>query len=878
MRKLLTILLVLTISLPSMAVLKEKNLASTLSVLRAELENSYKEQRQNLARYNQRTKAQHRQMVELMQKSDQTALMLYSQKQDFTFDMTYACHEATDQYRKFSKSRMPYDKILTRIRSEVGRYDDLIASLRAIPPSLDRPKNMPAPKDTAMAAKAKPKGQQPFMLDKVGQADRHACLMYAKALRNNLVRMMNQIEADNEHYDMVSKKLKKVNDYAVQRYNTIQRNIFVNGDDSYFKVLSALPMSLKNAKTDFKEKYDTENVRTSDGKLHKVHSQWRGPIVFGLTLFVLFYIFIAALLSNVLIRWLVPKRFRTEEFMKKKVCIILAVAMIIFAISIMIARQFMFHNFFLMASKLLIEYAWLLGAIFISLLIRLPGEQIKSGFRIYSPIMLMSFIVIAFRIVFIPNNIVSLIFPPVLLLFTLWQWSVISRHNDNIPRMDIMYTYISLTLMVASTAAAWYGYTLLSVQMLIWWIFQLTCIQTITCVYDLLSSYEKRFLDKRISRAKTRAAELKPTGQKLSPVKKAKTAVKKATVLTTNHDEYINITWFYDFVSMAAVPVLGVFSVLLSIWWASDVFDLTAAVLTIFVTNFINIPGIVQLSLAKMVLVTSLFFVFRYLNYLIRASYHRYRKPKSTVNGRPNFTLANNIIAICVWGLYFIISIKMLKIPSTAISVISAGLATGVGFAMKDLLENFFYGISLMTGRVRVGDFIECDGIRGKVESITYQSTQVVTADGCVIAFLNSSLFNKNFKNITKNHSYEMVKVPVGVAYGTDIAEVRKMLIDSVREVMVKNRDGRDVISQKKPIDVVFDEFGDNSVNLFVTYWVLVEEKFGMTGRVKEAVYNTLNAHNIEIPFPQRDVHLYAMQPQQAPATTQDNIGGAPEK
>ena len=87
------------------------------------------------------------------------------------------------------------------------------------------------------------------------------------------------------------------------------------------------------------------------------------------------------------------------------------------------------------------------------------------------------------------------------------------------------------------------------------------------------------------------------------------------------------------------------------------------------------------------------------------------------VNGKPNFTLANNIIAICVWGLYAIISIKMLKIPSTAISVISAGLATGVGFAMKGLLENFFYGISLMTGRVRVGDFIECDGIRGKVES-----------------------------------------------------------------------------------------------------------------------------------------------------------------
>jgi len=879
MRKLLTTMFALTLCMTTHAVLKEKNLAATLTVLRAELESSYKEQRQNQARYNQRTKVQHNQMIALMQRSDQIALMLYSQKQDFTFDMTYACHEATNQYKEFSKQRMPYDRILSRINSEVSRYDDLISSLRAIPPSLDMPKHMPKRKEAVPQDSAKADKSQPFMLDSAGQADRHQCLMYAKALRNNLMRMKLQIEADNEHYNMMAKKLKKVNDYAVQRYNSIQRSIFVNGDESYFAVLAALPMSLSNAKTDFKEKYDTEKVRTSDGKLRPVRSQWRGPIVFGLTMFVLFYIFIAALLSNVLIRWLVPKRFRTEEFMKKKVCLILAVAMIIFAVSIMIARQFMIHNFFLMASKLLIEYAWLLGAIFISLLIRLSGDQIKSGFRIYSPIMLMSFIVIAFRIVFIPNNIVSLIFPPILLLFTLWQWNVITRHNDNIPKNDIFYTYISLTMMIASTAAAWYGYTLLSVQMLIWWMFQLTCIQTITCVYDLLSSYENRFINKRIDKVKAKAAELRaaahksPTAQnaKLQPAKKAKPVAKKSSPLSLKHEEYINVTWFYDFVSMALVPVLGVFSVLLSIWWASDVFDLTATVATFFFKNFINIEGIVQLSLAKLVLVTSLFFIFRYVNYLVKAVYHRYYKPKTMVNGRPNFTLGNNIITVCVWGLYAIFSIKMLRIPSTAISVISAGLATGIGFAMKDLLNNFFYGISLMTGRVRVGDFIECDGIRGKVESITYQSTQIVTADGCVIAFLNSSLFSKNFKNITKNHSYEMVTVPVGVAYGVNVEEVRQMLIESVQGVMAKNRDGRDIISQKKPVNVVFDSFGDNSVNLFVTYWVLVEEKFSMTGRVKEAVYNTLNAHNIEIPFPQRDVHLYNMQPNTAAVAAQAN-------
>ncbi len=847
LRRLFCLAFTLCLCLNAGAVLKEKNLSSTLSVLRAELETSFGEQRQNMARYAAYNQVQHKEMITLMQRSDQIALMLYSQKQDFTFDMTYACHEATEMYREFSKRRMPYDRIMMRMDAEIQRYQYLMETLVNIPPSLRKidsndpkaPKGKKVPQ--YVATKSGKKMQLPFMLDEAGQADRKACLAYATALCRNLVNMRASVEKDNDHYKRMAQKLKKVNDYALQRYNDIQHNIFVNGDQNYLEVLTTMPMSYHNAKADVNEKYDTEKVKTADGTERKVYSQWRGPIVMGLSLFVLFYIIVAALLSNVLVRWLVPKRFRTENFMKKKVCLILFVAMFIFAVSIMIARTFMYHNFFLMASKLLIEYAWLLCAIFFSLLVRLPGDQIKSGFRIYTPVMLMSFIVITFRIIFIPNNLVTLIFPPILLVFTLWQWNVITRHNDNIPRSDIFYTWISLLLMAFSTASALYGYVLLSVQVLIWWMFQLSCIQTITCIYDFLEKYESRYLTHKIHSE--------------SDAKKAKHG-SILSVITVSHDKHINKTWFYDMIYMAIVPVLSVFSVLLSIWWAADVFDLTDTVWRIFQFDFLNVPGVVQLSIGKLVMVGSQFFIFRYFNYLIKALYHKYHRSKIVVNGKPNFTLANNIIAICCWGLYAIISVKMLKIPSTAVSVISAGLATGVGFAMKDLLENFFYGISLMTGRVRVGDFIECDGIRGKVDSITYQSTQVLTADGCVIAFLNSSLFNKNFKNITKNHSYEMVKVPVGIAYGSNVEEVRQMLIAAVKSQMSKTADGRDIIDQKKPIGVVFDEFGDNSVNLFVTYWVLVEEKFGKTGQVKEAIYNTLNEHHIEIPFPQRDLHI----------------------
>lgn len=844
-KRLACLLIMLCVSISAGAVLKEKNLNSTLSVLRAELETAFYEQRSNMARYKMYTEQQHKQMVALMQRSDQVALMLYSQKQDFTFDMTYACHEATEMYREFNKRSMPYNNIMKRMDAELTRYKYLIETLSMIPPSMKRmgqAKQGQQPPKYIIDKNGKQR-KLPFMLDGQGLHDRKACLDYATALARNLQNMRNNVEKDEQHYRRMSAKLKKMNDYAIQRYNDIQHTIFVNGDQSYLEIVKNMPMQYRSAKADVNEKYDEEKVKIANGGERKVYSQWRGPIVGGLSVFVILYMLIAGMLSNVLVRWLVPKRYRTEAFMKKKVCLILFVAMLIFAVSVMVARTFMYHNFFLMASKLLIEYAWLLCAIFFSLLVRLPGEQIKSGFRIYAPIMLMSFIVITFRIIFIPNNLVMLIFPPILLVFTVWQWRVVKRHNANIPRSDIFYTWISLAIMVFSTASALYGYVLLAVQVLIWWMFQLSCIQTITCVYDMLAQYEKRYLAHKIHSEAD--AEKAKKGSMLS-------------IITVSHNKHINVTWFYDFVYMALVPMLSVFSLLLSIWWAADVFDLTATVWNIFMFNFLNVTGVVQLSIGKMVMVLSQFFLFRYINYLVKSLYHKYHKSKVVVNGKPNFTLANNIIAICCWGLYFIISIKLLKIPSTAISVISAGLATGVGFAMKDLLENFFYGISLMTGRVRVGDYIECDGIRGKVDSITYQSTQIITGDGCVIAFLNSSLFSKNFKNITRNHSYEWVKVPVGVAYGSNVEEVRQMLIKAVNNLEEKAPDGRDIIDTTRPVSVVFDEFGDNSVNLFVTYWVLVEQKFSKTGQVKEAIYNTLNEHNIEIPFPQRDVHIIA--------------------
>lgn len=180
--------------------------------------------------------------------------------------------------------------------------------------------------------------------------------------------------------------------------------------------------------------------------------------------------------------------------------------MITFALLLGLLRQTVAQNFFVMATGLLMEFAWLMAAILLSLLIRLDGVQIKNGLRIYAPVMTVCFLVIAFRIILIPNTLVNLIFPPMLLVCAVWQWRVVKHYQKRLPKSDVFYTTMSLIVFVFSVIASLIGYTLLSVEALIWWTMQLTCILTITCLSSMLKGYgndpRRLFFDKtRRSRA-----------------------------------------------------------------------------------------------------------------------------------------------------------------------------------------------------------------------------------------------------------------------------------------------------------------------------------------------------------------------------------------
>ncbi|MBQ9192829.1 MAG: mechanosensitive ion channel family protein [Bacteroidales bacterium] len=858
-KRILTLVLALAALVPAFAVLNEKDLAQTLSVLRYELQSAWKNAESRSDRMRGRGQRQHAQLVEMMQRSNELSLMLYSQKQDYTFDMTYALNEVSRQYTDFAQQKLPFDDIITRLDIDIDRYDRLIHTLKRLPPAqlmayrdstgqlvymdariwrarLDSMRR--ARGDAATRRILDTTGRtRPFSLDSLGQQDRDSCIFYAEKLLSYSIRQKDQLVRDSTHYAETAALLKSTYDYAQQRYKTVQNKIFVDGQTPYGSILKSFPRYWQQAMADARDKY-------SPKALGDVHSQWRGPMVTGFSLFALFYLALSILLSVLVVNLLTRKVsfFRRDRFRNHRFEMTAIIAVVIFALSIMVASAFSRQNFLAMASKLLVEFAWMLAAILVSLVIRLESNSVRKGIGLYFPILLLSLIVISLRIAFIPNSLLNIIFPPVLLLFTVFQGWTLFHYRKDLPSWDIVYGWISLLILLATTVVAFFGYVLLGVQLLIWWIFQLTLLQTVTAVYDLLQIYYVR----HIRSTKQHYIDEHPNFPHKSD------------------EDLIAVTWPHSLMKQALLPVFLVLSVPFSLFMASSVFDLNGVFHEFYNYPFLNVEGYIHLSMSKLFVVVALFFLFRYLAYAGKAAY-RLLKVRSMLKGSKdrlfhensaNFTLAENIIGISLWIIYVIVVFVLLKIPTNAIKVIGAGLATGLGFAMKDVLNNFFCGVQLMSGRLRVGDFIECDGIRGKVDAISYQSTQIIASDGSVMAFPNATLFNKNFKNLTLKHSYELVSFEVGVKYGVDVDAVRKIIQEALEPLRVKDVYGRDIVDPAFGIEVRFKDFGDNSVNLSVLQYITVDEHYTYPPRARERIYNALNEHDIEIPYPQRDLHI----------------------
>ncbi len=201
-------------------------------------------------------------------------------------------------------------------------------------------------------------------------------------------------------------------------------------------------------------------------------------------------------------------------------------------------------------------------------------------------------------------------------------------------------------------------------------------------------------------------------------------------------------------------------------------------------------------------------------------------------------------------------TLELLHIPVTVFAFLGGAIAIGVGFGSQNVLNNFISGLILLAERpIRVGDLAEIDGLQGTIEQIGARSTRVKTGANVEIIVPNSKFLENNVTNWTLSDTRVRTSVCVGVAYGSPTREVARLLRQAV--------DAHPQILRQPEPAVLFQSFGDNTLNFEVFFWICVRRSIrrDVESDIRFAIDDLLRAAQISIAFPQRDIHLDTTRP-----------------
>ena len=198
----------------------------------------------------------------------------------------------------------------------------------------------------------------------------------------------------------------------------------------------------------------------------------------------------------------------------------------------------------------------------------------------------------------------------------------------------------------------------------------------------------------------------------------------------------------------------------------------------------------------------------------------------------------------------FILTFMVLGLDLTKITIILSALGVGIGFGLQGIVNNFISGLILLFERpIRIGDIIEMTDIWAEIKRIGLRSTTVRTFDESEVIIPNADLVSNLVTNWTLNNRQARLKIPVGVAYGSDIPLVIETLLDCAKQ--------SDQIVKSPGPQVLFRNFGESSLEFELRVWIKdVDNRFTLSSELRQMIDQKFREANIEIAFPQRDLHL----------------------
>ena len=184
-----------------------------------------------------------------------------------------------------------------------------------------------------------------------------------------------------------------------------------------------------------------------------------------------------------------------------------------------------------------------------------------------------------------------------------------------------------------------------------------------------------------------------------------------------------------------------------------------------------------------------------------------------------------------------------------SLSIILGALGVGIGFGLQNVVNNYISGLILIYERpIQQGDTVEVDNLFGEVVNIGIRSSNVRTFDGAEVIIPNANMTNNKLINWTLSDKHRRLDIRIGVSYGSDPNQV----IDILTEVANQHP----LVVNMPPPNVLFDEFGDSSLNFRLLCWVLFTDGIQTKSEIGVSVFEAFAKAGIEIPFPQIDLHV----------------------
>jgi small-conductance mechanosensitive channel len=283
------------------------------------------------------------------------------------------------------------------------------------------------------------------------------------------------------------------------------------------------------------------------------------------------------------------------------------------------------------------------------------------------------------------------------------------------------------------------------------------------------------------------------------------------------------------------------------------------------------IMGDATITFWTIVSVVVILMAFFYASRLLRA-YLDYRVyPQLGIDQGLGYVL-NTSLNYVFLGLGLLISLRIVGLDLRLLMVFAGAVGIGVGLGLQSLAANVISGFIIIFGRkVRKGDWVEVGGTIGEVTDIYLGMAKIRTRDNIEYLIPNEQLVTSTIINYSLSSVFIRMDLDVGVSYGADPHEVEKILLEvAVREPLVSD--------YRKP-SVRFVSYGDSSINFQLLFWIDVRQTARRLVRsaLYFAVFDALKAAGIEIPFPQRDLHIRSGLDIAKPAPTDDAASKSPQ-